>query len=144
MLGDTNYQADCVGKEPVGAVYVSQAVGVPSGSSTTLSFDYRIFTQDDLASGDSFDVYVNQIVDDSAHHLFTDGNTNPASTGCQNPPTDIFGGWKTGTVSLSQFAGQTITLFFAEQNRLDGFDVTYIYLDNIGIGSSSSSAVSSW
>src|SRR5262249_55227124 len=90
VLGDTNYQADCTGNEPIGAVYVAQQVGVPRGSTITLSFDYRIFTQDDLASGDSFDLYLNQIVDDSAHHLYTDGNTNPAITGCQNPPTDIF------------------------------------------------------
>jgi hypothetical protein len=133
LLGDTNYQADCTGNEPIGAVYVAQQVGVPRGSAITLSFDYRIFTQDDVASGDSFDVYVDQIVDDSAHHLYTDGNTNSAITGCQNPPTDIFGGWKTGTVDLTQFAGQTITLYFAVQNRIDGLDVTYAYLDNVSI-----------
>jgi hypothetical protein len=135
LLGDTNYVTDCPGHEPIGAVYVAQLVGVPPASTVTLAFDYRIFTQDDLANGDSFDVYVNQIVDDATHHLYTDGNTNPAITGCQNPPTDIFGGWKTGTVDLTQFAGQTITLYFAEQNRLDGFDVTYVYLDNVRISS---------
>jgi hypothetical protein len=136
LLGDTNYQADCNGNEPIGAVYVSQQIIVPQAASVTLGFSYRIFTQDDIASGDSFDVYVNQIVDDPAHHLYTDGNTNPAITGCQNPPTDIFHGWKMGAVDLTQFAGQSITLYFAEQNRLDGYDVTYVYLDNISVGTS--------
>jgi hypothetical protein len=133
LLGDTNYRADCAGNEPVGATYVAQQIGVPRASAISLTFDYRIFTQDDLASGDSFDVYVNQIVDDPAYHLYTDGNANSAITGCQNPPTDIFGGWKTGTVDLTQFAGQTTTLYFAVQNRVDGLDVTYAYLDNITI-----------
>jgi hypothetical protein len=59
---------------------------------------------------------------------------NPASQqgqGCAQ--TALSFGWQTPSppISLTSYAGQTITLDFAVYNRVNGFNNTYLYLDNI-------------
>lgn len=133
LLGNPAYA--CQGGVPIGEAYVAQTIAVPSGGGT-LSFWYRVFTQDVIhgpSSGDlydSFDVYVN-VLDDPGHLVYRDGNTDPNRAGCENPTIDL--GWKNASVNLGAYAGQSVTLYFADENRRDDSLNTWTYLDDVSM-----------
>lgn len=135
LLGNPSYA--CQNGVPIGEAYVAQTITVPP-TGGSLSFWYRVFTQDVVqgpSSGDlydSFDVYVN-VLDDPGHLVYRDGNTNPSLAGCDHPTIDL--GWKSGSVNLDAYAGQSITLYFADENRRDHSLNTWTYLDDVAVSS---------
>jgi hypothetical protein len=137
LLGNPSYNTNCSnGGIPTDIAYVAQTITLPSSPHQTLTLSYRIFTQDwtgpDIKSPayDSFGVYVNGLGPTNA--VFYDGNpTATAATKCDGPILDL--GWRTATVDLSQFAGQTITLYFVDENGGSTFWNTYTYLDGVAI-----------
>jgi hypothetical protein len=134
LLGNPAY--DCNGGVPIAEAYVAQTVTLPATSNPTLSFWYRLFTQD-LEKGpttgllyDSFDVYVNNL-DDPSHLLFRAANTDQSKSGCDKPTIDF--GWKQGTASLASYARQRVTLYFVVETRVDNYLNTWAYLDDVAI-----------
>lgn len=132
-LGDPSFP--CLNGVPIGEAYVAQSITV-SASAHTLSFWYRLETQDSEfgpTSGtlyDTFDVYLN-VLDDPSHLAYRDANTNPNLAGCQNPLVDL--GWKEGVVDLSGYVGQTVTVYFSAENRVDNSLDTWVYLDDVSL-----------
>jgi hypothetical protein len=42
-------------------------------------------------------------------------------------------GWATGSIDLSAYAGQAVTIAFRSYSRYDGWFNTYVYLDDVRI-----------
>jgi hypothetical protein len=132
LLGNPSYgnpaPNTCSGGVPVGEVWIAQQVKVPAGS-PKLVFDYQLSTQDN-ANGtySSFDVYVNG-VDDAPHRLFRNP-TLDQGLGCSTPAVNF--GWQPASASLSAYAGQTITVYFAVFHNTQ-YNNTYVYLDSVAI-----------
>lgn len=128
LLGNPNY--NCLGGAFQGDSYVSQTITLPSGVQPTLNFSFRMFTQD--ATADDFAVYINNL-DSAPFLLYTFQNTNKSKYGCDaNGLTDF--GWKNVSIPLnSQYEGQSITLYFVNQLRVDDFYNTWTYLDDVSI-----------
>ena len=123
---------------PVGSAYISQTVYVPAPPDVVapkLHFWYRIMTYDVVWSEryqryyDSFDVEL--AVGGTTRLLLRDGNFDPNKVGAGKPVVDL--GWKEGVIDLSAYAGQTITLYFRNSNRVDSYFNTWTYLDDISI-----------
>jgi len=137
LLGNPAYNSNCSnGGIPVGVAYVSQQVTVPNTPTPTLTFWYRLYTQDWTGPDpthpayDSFGVFING--QDSAHAVFYDGNPDPTkATQCNGPILDL--GWKQGSVSLATYRGTTITLYFTTTNEGSTFWNTYTYLADVAI-----------
>jgi hypothetical protein len=134
QLGSPNFS--CAGGAngvPDGDGYVSQSVHVPT-TGHTLTFWYRMYTQD-VESGssgalfDSFDVYVNNL-DNPSSLVFRDGNTGGAP-GCNSPDPTIDLGWRLGSVDLSAYEGQQVTLYFSVENRIDHLLDSWVFLDDV-------------
>jgi hypothetical protein len=135
-IGSASFSASCNGSVPVGNGYISQQVAISNLPNPTLTFWYRIFTQDwtgpdpNNPTYDWFGVYVNSI--DAAHSVFLDGNPSEAQApGCSNPILDL--GWRQGTVNLQSYAGQSVTLYFVIWNEPDPVFNTYAYLDDVAL-----------
>ena len=134
LLGNPSYPCTNV---PVGSAWLSRSVTVPSSGSPTLSFYYRVFTQDKTVPEhydklDLFAVYINgsQLVVEHAN--ITD------------PPTcakiyDLCPDWCRVSFSLDAYKGQTIEITFYNYNRADPpFNYperfnTYTYIDDVSI-----------
>lgn len=123
---------------PVGSAYISQTVYVPAPPDVVapkLHFWYRILTYDVVWSEryqryyDSFDVEI--AAGGPAQLLLRDGNYDPLKVGAGKPVVDL--GWKEGVIDLSPYAGQTVTLYFRNSNRVDNYFNTWTYLDDISI-----------
>jgi hypothetical protein len=136
LLGSPNFDTQCL-NVPIGPGYIAQTITVPNLPNPTLTFEYRILTQDwtgsDLTTPPIYDwlgVYANQL--DDAHHLFYAGNTIQGNgTGCA-APYDM--GWqRSPPISLSQYQGQQITLYIAVFNWSDPFYNTYAYVDDVAV-----------
>jgi len=125
LLGSPSY--DCRGGVPVGSAWLRRSVTVPSSGSPTLSFWYKIFTQDkNSALSDQYDlfaVYVNGGL------LWKDANTSdPYGCGTLKELE-----WRPGTISLNDYKGQTIPIAFYVYNRPDGWYNTYVYVDDVSV-----------
>lgn len=122
LLGDPDY--DCRGGVPVGSAWISQIITVPAGGRPTLSFWYRVFSQDRLSDTkyDSFDVHLNETL------ILRTGNTT-TTYGCDQPTTDT--GWQFFTHDLSAYRGQTVELRFENASRPDGWYNTWTYVDDV-------------
>jgi len=137
-----NYECKTDGL-PVG-VYagLSRTIQIPNeAGNLSLTFDYIIYTQDASPSGefDRFEVYVKNDL------RFFDGNMNSSGLSCskwwrvpglENPRGGKTNGWAQGTVDLSPYSGQTVTISFRNYFRYDGWYNTYTYIDNVKITSS--------
>jgi len=127
---------------PVGSAVISQTITVPMPPDTValkLQFWYYIVTYDVVWSAryerwyDSFDVELSTAGAPARTLLLRDGNNDATKVGREKPPTEI--GWKQGTVDLSAYAGQTVTLYFSINNRVDPYFNTWVYLDEVSIKS---------
>jgi hypothetical protein len=138
LLGSPTWDSQCL-NVPVGNAYIAQTITVPNASNATLSFSYHILTQDwtgstDLSKApplyDWLGVYANQL--DDAHHLFYAGNTDQGKgTGCAEP-YDM--GWTTSpSISLANYQGKQITLYFVVWNEGDTYYNTYAYVDGVSV-----------
>jgi hypothetical protein len=131
LLGDPNYECKKDGV-PVGRAWMEQVnVPVPGVGTPSLSFWYRIFTEDHLTwtdgkLGDSFDVYVNGI------RVLRDNYDNfpLGAPGCGRTK-DL--GWKFFSYDLTAFRGQSITIRFEDVSRIDGWYNTWTYVDEVEI-----------
>jgi hypothetical protein len=131
-LGSPNYPCDNV---PIGYAEARQTFSVPqlaAGESVGLRFRYIIYTQDQSASYDRFDVYVNNQLE------FSDYNTSSESLGCNKwfriPPSA--GDWASGSIPLDNYQGKTVSVSFQSNNRGPTdpeFFNTYTYVDNVEI-----------
>ena len=116
------------GTEPCGADFISQDIDIPAGSiSLTLSFDYNMETYD-TSAWDWFDVFIR---DPATNDVI---GTVVSRDG--KPGYDYGEYWSSGTKSVtydvSGYAGQTIRLWFG--NQQDGYgDQNGVWIDNIQI-----------
>jgi hypothetical protein len=127
-LGSPSY--NCWYGVPVGSAWMGRSVTVPSGGSPTLSFWYRIYTQDKNSTlsdqYDFFAVYIN-----GSDLVIKDANTiQPVDLTC-NTTYDL--GWKFVNFSLDAYKGQTIEITFYNYNRPDKWYNTYTYVDDISV-----------
>jgi hypothetical protein len=143
LLGSPAWNAACLGGIPVGNGYIAQTITVPNQPNPTLTFFYHIYTQDwtgstDLRSAPPFDYFGVYALGagmsglDDASHLFYDGNTVQSNgPGCTTPYD--MGLKRSPPLSLSQFKGQTVTLYFAVWNGGDSYYNTYVYVDDVTV-----------
>jgi hypothetical protein len=143
MLGSPSWNTFCAGgvaqpTVPIGNGNIAQMITVPNQPNPTLTFYYRIFTQDwtgstNLTTAPPYDflgAYAGGL--DDMHHLFYAGNTDQSKgTGCA-APYDM--GWqRSPPLSLAQYQGKTVTLYFAVWNQVDNYYNTYAYVDGITV-----------
>ncbi len=132
-LGDPAYtRMDTLPSVPVGAACMSQTFTVPPANqmlTPVLSFWYHIYTYDVAVGSDSrlydtFDVTITR-QGGSPQLVLRDGNFT-------EPITSVLIlrdlGWRYAQIDLSPYAGQTITVQFANWNREYDYDV------NLGLG----------
>ncbi|MDH4136146.1 MAG: hypothetical protein OEW09_05440, partial [Anaerolineae bacterium] len=130
LLGNPGY--DCY-NVPVGSAWLRRSVTVPSGGSPTLSFWYRIYTQDrnSILSDeyDLFAVYIN-----GSDLVVKDANlTYPF--GCSTTHNLV---WKYVSFPLDAYEGQTIQITFYNYNRAPAgqgpeWYNTYTYVDDVSV-----------
>jgi hypothetical protein len=121
-LGDPAYtRTDTLPSVPVGAACMSQTFVVPTSDqmlAPTLSFWYHIYTYDVVQGSDgtlydSFDVTITR-QGGASQLVLRDGNFT-------EPITSVLVlrdlGWRQAVIDLSPYAGQTITIQFANWNR---------------------------
>ena len=123
LLGDPAYT--CRGGVPVGEAWIGQTVSVPPCANPTLSFRYRIGSNDRLSGDkwDSFDVYVNDTL------ILRDGNTAWALASCDLAAWDS--GWRDFTYDLGAQGGQNVQISFHNVSRKDQYYNTWTYLDQV-------------
>jgi hypothetical protein len=125
LLGDPGW--DCDGGVPKnGSAWMRRIVTVPSSGSPTLTFWYKLYTQDKNTIPisevyDFFAVYVN------GNLVWKDANTTD-NYGCStlNELED------TPIISLSGYQGQ-IQIAFYVYNRPDDWYNTYVYIDDVSV-----------
>jgi hypothetical protein len=136
LLGDPDYPCTSV---PVGSAEVSQSFGVPyvpNAANIELRFKYVVYTQD--SSFDSFEVHINN----APTPAFLARNLSGGALSCDtwyripgpgNPKGGKTSGWATGSVDLSSYIGEVITVSFQNHNTTDNTYNTYTYLDEVEI-----------
>ncbi len=135
LLGNTDYPCALDGV-PLGYAAAAQTLQLPPDAPLRLTFRYIIWSQDASIGDpyDRFEVWVNDEL------RFFDGNQINEGLGCDqwwrvpgpdNPRNGQSDGWAIGTVDLSAYAGQEVTITFQNVNRYDGWYNTYTYLDGI-------------
>ena len=137
LLGDPTYPYNDV---PLGHASAAHTFDVPAsgnGNTPRLVFKYIIWTQDKSTNEnyDRFEVYVNDVL------VFADGNQNAGLApdkwwrvpSPQNPRDGVTSGWATGSIDLSGYAGQEITVSFQNHSRYDNWYNTYTYVDDVHI-----------
>lgn len=129
LLGDPGYS--CVDGVPVGSAWLSRSVMVPSSGSPTLSFWYRMYTQDkNSALSDQYDLFVVYI--NGSQVVVKDANTTVQQS-CGSP-NDL--GWKQVIFPLSAYKGQFIEITFYNYNRAPvgpKWYNTYTYVDDVSV-----------
>lgn len=142
-LGSPTYNCSLAGVPFPAYAAVEQTLTLPDATRIELQFDYIIYTEDGMpvsggSSYDRFEVFVS--ASGSPQLLFSDGNTVNANLGCGHwrrvpGPENVRGGaatgWATGTIDLSAFRDQNVTVSFQNHSRFDGYYNTYTYLDNV-------------
>ncbi len=125
LLGSPGYACDNV---PVGSAWLRRSVTIPSGGSPTLSFWYKIYTQDKNSPlSDDYDLFAVYIND--SRLVVKDANTGDPY-GCSTLK-DL--GWKQVNFSLNAYKGQTIQITFYNYNRPDKWYNTYTYVDDVSV-----------
>ncbi len=131
LLGGDKSVYDCEGGIPQDQrAWMEQTVTVPSTGSPALTFWYRLYSHDkkpsDKPYGDTLEVKVN------GDTVFSDILDWAAAYGCDLPaPNDR--GWQQGTIGLSAYKGQAITLRFEVWNRNDAWYNTWAYIDDVSL-----------
>ena len=124
------------GQVPVGNAAIAQTIAVPARSQVarpTLSFWYRVLSYDVLYS-----VRLQRYVDDLEVWLYDTAGEPLALLLRDGNPTEQYGalydsGWRFATVDLSQYAGQTVQLVFANYNREDNLFNTWSFVDQVQV-----------
>jgi hypothetical protein len=126
LLGNPGY--DCWLGVPVGSAWLQRDVTVPASGSPTLSFWYRIYTQDKNSTFsdqlDLFAVYIN------GSRVFAGMNRTEEAI-CPGTPYDL--DWQQEVVPLDDYKGQTIEITFYNYNRPDKWYNTYTYIDDVSV-----------
>lgn len=123
LLGSPSYPCNGV---PVGSAWLRRSVMVPSSGSPTLSFWYRIYTQDKNTNlSDQYDLFAVYI---NGNRVWADANKNDYGCGA---PKDL--NWQPASISLDAYKGQTIEITFYNYNRPDNWYNTYTYLDDVAV-----------
>ena len=137
LLGNDSYPCNENGV-PLGYAGIQQTFQLPA-SVQRLTFRYVIWSQDASTSSDydRFEVYI------QGANVFHDGNAVSDGLACSNwwrvpgesnpKPGGQTTGWGTATINISTFAGQTVTIYFQNHSRYDGWYNTYTYIDDITI-----------
>jgi len=126
LLGNPAYV--CQNGVPIGSAWLRRSVTVPSSGSPTLSFWYRIYTQDkNSALSDEYDLFAVYI--NGSQLVVKDANTSDPF-GC-SALKDL--GWKQRIFSLNAYKGQTIQITFYVYNRPDKWYNTYVYIDDVSV-----------
>jgi hypothetical protein len=142
LLGNPSLDGHCEHAGP-GNSWISQTITVPNTANPTLTFAYHIHTQDYepnpySAKYDIFGVYHDSV--NNANLLYADANVSVNTTNspsCDAAKQDL--GWQTPasrqgkTISLSQWAGKKVTLYFAVTLQPDSVFNTYTYLDDVAV-----------
>ncbi|OQA45590.1 MAG: Ser-Thr-rich glycosyl-phosphatidyl-inositol-anchored membrane family protein [Chloroflexi bacterium ADurb.Bin325] len=139
-LGTEDYgpSLDQPGRVPVGYAMIAQTVQVPPLNQVpdpTLTFRYRVLSWDVMYSPtykrdqDTFDVWANDAAGRPLALLLRAGNPTNRYGNQLSAPYDT--GWQQAFIDLTQFAGQTIQLTFANHNRYDNLYNTWSYVDDI-------------
>jgi len=124
-LGWPGYE--CKGGVPVGSAWLRRSVTVPSSGSPTLSFWYKIFTQDkNSALSDQYDLFAVYVNDSQ---VWKDANTSDPY-GC-DALKELE--WRSGAVSLTDYKGEPIQIAFYVYNRPDDWYNTYVYVDDVSV-----------
>ena len=132
---------------------ISQVVAIPPPSQAqrpVLTFWYRVRTYDVMysltrqRSGDTFDVKLCAVgtpctgLYDGAELALLLRDGNPMNSivwwDLYKPTPPLYDtGWKFAMIDLNGFAGQTLQLVFANENRIDNMFNTWSYVDDIRI-----------
>jgi len=126
LLGSPDYL--CRRGVPIGEAWMSQTFSVPSCPNPTLSFEYRILSNDKLTQDqwDSFDVYIDDAL------ILRDGNTEWDQASCDRKAWDS--GWIVDfSYGLSAYSGQNIELSFHNVSRADHYYNTWTYVDQVDV-----------
>ncbi len=133
LLGKSSY--GCGGSVPVDKGEIFQTVKVPSSGDASLSFWFRMLSQDVEYSpkfgsyGDTLDVNVANTVGNTQQLLLRFGAPfRPVS--CDSTWDS---GWQFRSYDLSAFSGQEVQIRFALWNGIDGWYNSYAYLDDIRV-----------
>ena len=130
LLGDPGYDCNDV---PVGSAWLRRKVTVPSSGSPTLSFRYRIYTQDRNSTlSDQYDLFAVYINDSIL--VVKDANTT-YPFGCSTTH-DLK--WKPVSFPLNAYKGQLIQITFYNYNRAPSGNYpekfnTYTYVDDVSV-----------
>ena len=132
LLGDPSLGPGHLGETPipVGSAWVEQSVDVPASGVPKLSFAYRIVTYD-MAEEPADTVWDELSVSIDGEDIYVDGNWTSTDLGVRH---EI--GWRTHSIDLSRWRGQTVTLRFASWNGRSGapgaeWYNTWSYIDNV-------------
>jgi hypothetical protein len=146
-LGSPDYGASTdlavPGTVPTGAANISQSIVVPGSSdmvAPTLTLWYRILTYDVLWSEwnqkiyDTFEVTLQPSGGGTPVLVLQDGNDvgpNPQLGVDYGVLKDL--GWRYARIDLTDYAGQTVEIVFANHNRWDGHFNTWTFVDDVQI-----------
>jgi len=137
LLGNPGYPCAADGV-PLGYAGIEQTFHLPA-TAQRLRFRYVILSQDASTDDiyDRFEVYI------QGTNMFFDGNMVSTGLGCENwwrvpgesnpRSSGQTSGWATATIDISAYTGQTVTIYFQNHSRLDGWYNTYTYIDDITI-----------
>jgi hypothetical protein len=125
LLGDPGW--GCENGVPEGSAWMRRSVTVPSSSSPTLSFWYKLYTQDKNTIPiselyDFFAVYIN-----GNQELIVANTTDNYGCSTLNELED------TPIISLDGYQGKTISIAFYVYNKKDGWYNTYVYIDTVSV-----------
>jgi hypothetical protein len=142
LLGDPNYPCVIPGIVPIGYAEIRRTITVPiqPNQGVWLDFNYILYSQDASTQAiyDRFEVFIQNA--SSTILGFSDGNMVANPVGCTNwrrvpgPENARNGkqtGWAQGSIDLSSYQGQSISIYFRNYSRYDNYYNTYTYLDNI-------------
>jgi uncharacterized repeat protein (TIGR01451 family) len=148
-------QAECAGHLPLGSAWIGYTFTVPIQVDPYFSFDYRIFSYDEMPAGyedvfDKFDVYIDDLSDPQPpFRVLRDGSQDGVPSGTPRPcdfPVDDSGwlsvGWSLNSIPDFDNPGQTYDLrgktinviFQVFSQELVGdyaWYNTWVYIDNL-------------
>ena len=132
-LGDP---VECIGHSR-GSAWMYYTIVVPANSSApTLSFRYRIITND-LLERAAFHVEIRDQNNTVIDQVLMDGQNSGAET--PTCYTDPYPEWREFTYDLSQYKGLVIRLWFENWNEVDGGQGIWTYVDDVAVTSTGTS-----
>jgi GH35 family endo-1,4-beta-xylanase len=119
---------------PIGYSAINQTFVVPYSPGSVpvkLTFKYIIYSQDTAPIPETYDAFEVRINDQV---LFRDMNQDATGQDeCAWHRVPVGSGWASGSIDLTAYRGQTVTVSFQNWNRVDGYFDTVTYLDRVYI-----------